>query len=369
MIKINHKVHFWIPMMIVIFGFSIFELRSLTGATSLTAIVSDSLEYINLIEGGTSTPPFSTRILLIYICKLLPLAPEASLLVVNSISLLLIILGSTALLRILNFSNKVIVFSVAAASTSFAFAYNFNNPYLTDLPAMASLILFLIALKKEKFNLALISCCISLLFRESIAALVPMFFLFFSFRKSVFASTLAAVTYATPKFLIAGEVSPLALQGEIDFLYIAKLITSYGILWLTCLLGYLSLRKKISWSFKFELSLLFFSFAGALLSSLHAADITRMYFLMFPAVCVGSCLLFEHVIKRGGLIHIVIFVLLNISLSLFLIPNYFFGSKQFSSFDQYIKSNVVEILVLFCLQSITLYKMLVAKNIKYSEQP
>jgi hypothetical protein len=364
MIKINHRVHFWIPVIIVIFGFSIFELRSITGATSLTAIVSDSLEYINLINGGTSSPPFSTRILLIYICKLLPLAPEVSLLVVNSISLLFIILGSTALLSILKFSNEVIVFSVVTASTSFAFAYNFNNPYLTDLPAMALLILFLIALKKEKFNLALISCCISLLFRESIAALVPMFFLFFSFRKSVFASILATVTYVTPKFLIAGGVSHLALQGEINLLYIIKLITSYGILWLTCLFGYLSLRKKISWSFKFELSLLFFSFVGALLSSLHAADITRMYFLMFPTICVGSSFLFERVIKSGGLIHIIIFALLNISLSLCFIPNYFWGSGQFGTFDQYIESNAVKILILISLQSITLYKMLVVKNIK-----
>lgn len=364
MLKINYKVDLWIPVIISLFGFSIFELRSLTGATSLTAIVSDSLEYINLIEGRASSPPFSTRILLIYICKVLPLAPETSLLFVNSISILLVILGSTVLLRILNFSNAVIAFSVVAVSTSFSFAYNFNNPYLTDLPAMASLILFLVALKKEKFNLALISCCVSLLFRESIAALVPMFFLFFSFRKSVFASFLAAVTYAGPKFLIAGGVSTLALQGEIDFLYIIKSVTSYGILWLTCLLGYLSLRKKISWAFKFELSLLFFSFAGSFLSSLHAADVTRMYFLMLPAVCIGTSFLIEQVIKNSGIILIIIFVSFNLILSLFFIPNHFIGSEQFNSFDQYIKSNVVEILILFSFQAITLYKMLVVKNIQ-----
>jgi hypothetical protein len=253
---------------------------------------------------------------------------------------------------------------VVAVSTSFAFAYNFNNPYLTDLPAMASMILFLVALKKEKFNLALISCCVSLLFRESIAALVPMFFLFFSFRKSVLASFIAAATYATPKFLIAGGVSTLVLQGEIDLLYIIKSITSYGILWLTCLLGYFSLRKKVGWAFKFELSLLFFSFAGSFLSSLHAADITRMYFLMLPAVCIGTSFLFERVIKNGGIILILVFILFSLILSVFFIPNYFVGSGQFNSFDQYVKSNAVEILILFSFQAITLYKMLVMKNIK-----
>lgn len=336
----------------------------MAGATDLTAIVSDSLEYINLIEGGASTPPFSTRILLIYICRILPLTPEISLLVINSLSILLVILGATALLKILNFSNEVIVFSVITTSTSFAFAYNFNNPYLTDLPAMASLILFLVALKKEKFYLALISCCTSILFRETIAPLVPMFFLFFDFRKSIFASFIAALTYAIPKFLIAGAVSTLSLEGHIDFLYIIKSITSYGILWLTCLLGYLSLCKKISWFFKFELSLLFFSFAGSFLSSLHAADITRMYFLMFPAVCIGTSFLFERVIKNGGMILIFAFTLFSIILTLFLVPNYFFGAGQFNSFDQYVKSNWGAILILFSFQTITLYKMITVKNIK-----
>ncbi len=89
-----------------------------------------------------------------------------------------------------------------------------------------------------------------------------------------------------------------------------------------------------------------------------------MYFLMFPTIYVGSSFLFERVIKSSGLIHIIIFALLNISLSLCFISNYFWGSGQFGTFDQYIESNAVKILILISLQSITLYKMLVVKNIK-----
>lgn len=351
---IKYRMQFFISVLIVIFGFSTFELRGASGVTGLASMTYDSLQYIKIIEGGMSEPPFSTRILLTYICRTLPFAPETSLLFVNCVSILLVLLGVFEVLKFLRFTNEISILAVTAVCSSFVFVYNFNNPYLTDLPAMASLVFFLAALQRQKFYLAVIISCISLLFRESIAALIPMFFLFFNFRQSVCASILAACAYMVPKIFIAGAVSALSLNRQIDFLYFLKFFTSYGVLWLGAALGYFVICNKIISSIKFEMSLLLLGFTGAALSSFHAADVTRMYFLMFPSVVIGVAYFFDFAVNGGQKYFVFIFVLVGIFLSLFLVPNHFFSSGDFNSFDAYIRSNSIWIFILFISQIIIL---------------
>jgi len=358
----NNKIQLFISVLIVVFGFSIFELRGMGGVTGLTSMTYDSLQYIKLIEGGLSEPPFSTRILLIYIGKILPFDPQASLFIVNCVSILFVLLGIFSVLGFLHFSNQVSILSVIAACSSFVFVYNFNNPYLTDLPAMASLVFFLVALQRRRFYLAIILCCISLLFRESIAALVPMFFLFFGFRQSVYAIFFAACAYMLPKILVAGNVSGLSLVHEITFLYLLKFFISYGVLWIAVALGYFTVRRKVVSSMKFEASLLLLSFAGAFLSSFHAADVTRMYFLMLPSIVIGLAYFFDFAINRGERYFIFIFVLLCVCLSILLVPNYFFASSMFDSLDAYIKSNSVWVMGLFILQIMILCKIFLSNK-------
>ncbi len=359
---IKYRIQFFVSILIVTFGFSIYELRGASGVTCLTSMTYDSLQYIKIIEGGVSEPPFSTRILLIYICRILPFTPEVSLLVVNCVSVFLVLLGIFGVLKFLRFSNEISILAVTAACSSFVFVYNFNNPYLTDLPAMASLVFFLVALQRQKFYLAVITSCISLLFRESIAVLIPMFFLFFNFRQSVYASILAAFVYIVPKIFIAGDVSAISLERQIDFLYFLKFFTSYGVLWLGAALGYSLLRNKLIASIKFEMSLLLLGFSGAVLSSFHAADVTRMYFLMFPSVVIGVAYFFNFAVNGGQKYFVYIFDLLGVFLSLLLIPNHFFSSEDFNSFDAYIGSNSVWIFVLFVFQIIILCKIILPIN-------
>lgn len=361
-ILINYRMQLIVSALIVISGFLIFELRGVSGVTGLTAMTYDSVQYIRLIEGGGSEPPFSTRILLIYICKILPFSAEVALLVVNAISMWLVLLCVFSLLEFLCFSVNIAILAVASSCSSFVFVYYFNNPYLTDLPAMAALIFFLAALIRREFKLALISCCVSLLFRESIAALIPMFFLFFNFRKSVFASVLAAFAYMAPKLFIAGNVSVLDFDRQIDFLYFIKFFMSYGMLWLASSLGYFTLCNRMTVSIKFEVSLLVLSFAGSVLSSLHAADVTRMYLLMFPSIVIGSAYLFKYAAAIGKGDLSVAFVLSNIFLSFLLMPNHLISSGGLASLDSYIKSNSVWILFFFVFQVFILYKIILSNN-------
>ena len=358
-----------VSILIVISGFLTFELRGESGVTGLTSMTYDSLQYIKIIEGGISEPPFSTRILLIYICRVLPFYPDISLLIVNYISMLLVLLGVFGVLNYLRFPNEISILAVIAVCSSFVFVYNFSNPYLTDLPAMASLVFFLAALQRQKFYLTLIFCCISLLFRESIVVLIPMFFLFFNFCKSVCASILAACTYIAPKILIAGNVSAVALDRQIDILYFLKFFTTYGVLWMAGALGYFILRKKAISSTKFEVSLLLFSFAGAVLSSFHAADITRMYFLILPSIVIGAAYFFDFAVSKGQKYYIFIFVLLGLLLSLFLVPNHFFPSRGFDSLDIYIGSNSVWICILFIFQILLVYKIIFPNKTRTAATP
>lgn len=355
---IKYRIQLIVSALIVIFGFLTFELREMSGVTGLTGMTYDSIQYIRLIEGGISEPPFSTRILLIYICKILPFPSDFSLLVVNAISMWLMLFGVFSLLELLCFSIQISISAVIAACSSFVFIYYFNNPYLTDLPAMAAIIFFLVALQREKFKLALISCCVSLLFRESMAALVPMFFLFFEFRKSVFACALAAFAYLGPKLLIAGDVSALYLDRQMDLLFFIKFFMSYGMLWVTGLFGYFALRNKMTTSFKFEVSLLAFSFTGSVLSSLHAADVTRMYFLMLPSIVIGTAYLFKYAVAMDKGSFAVAFVLLNVFSGFLLIPNHLIPSGNYDSLDAYIRSNSLWIFIFFTSQTFVLYKII-----------
>ena len=93
LIKNKYKIYFLISFLIVALGFSMFEVRSADGITGLTSMTYDSLQYIKLIEGGASEPPFSTRVLLIYLCKILPFAADVSLFIANVISMLLLLVG------------------------------------------------------------------------------------------------------------------------------------------------------------------------------------------------------------------------------------------------------------------------------------
>jgi Gpi18-like mannosyltransferase len=90
--------------------------------------------------------------------------------------------------------------------STFSFAYNFTNPYLTDLPGMAFMILFLLFLVQRRFWPALICLVVSLGFRETAIVLSPLFLLVFNFKRSVLAGILALAAYVVPKIILTGHL-------------------------------------------------------------------------------------------------------------------------------------------------------------------
>ena len=133
-------------ILITSFGLLFFQQRSQESLSLLNAFTYDASMYLNMVNGLEVPGPHSCRILLPILAKLLPLGSVESILIINIISFAITFYGLIKILEKFSISRSAILFSLAIFFSTYSLAYNFTNPFLSDL---AEVILQII--KNESF--------------------------------------------------------------------------------------------------------------------------------------------------------------------------------------------------------------------------
>ena len=235
--KFNFSNYIFFSLIITIFGFFIYHQRFLAASSLLHSLGIDELNYIKLGSNQIVDEKLhACRVLLPLMAYLLPMEPAKAIYLINCISFFLLILSICKMLEILSISKNIIIFTVSILLFTFSVSYNFTNPYLTDVPGMLTLVIFVISIFKFRYYSSLFWIVISLLFRETAVVLAPLFFLTFSKKKAVFASVIIILVYAVPKLIIAGSITcgfdrPISFSYFLEFEFVAKILASYSSIW------------------------------------------------------------------------------------------------------------------------------------------
>ena len=305
--------------------------------------------YLDLIEGKDAPEPFSTRFMLIFLGQILPGSAVENILTVNIICLYILTLSLFRLARKYTSSPISAALSVVFIFGSFSFSYNFTNPYLTDLPGLAFLTLFIISVQNRNFYNAIIFMAISLFFRETGIVLLPLFLMAFRKKLAITGIFISILAYVGPKIYIAGGIYSPVMQTNLGLTYVVKVILSLGWIWAIAGLSLFLNRNKLT---KFEITLLLFSFIGSFYSSLTAADTTRMFLLMIPVCTVLIAFLLKDPTKN--LWFWTIICLLFLANTMLMLPTTIFDGSGYSSIESFVISNVKVIAVVNTLIFITL---------------
>lgn len=351
---------FLISLVITSFGFLFFYQRFQDAPSLLNTFTSDAQMYLNMANKIEVPGPFSCRILLPFIAKLLPLKPLQSIFFINIVSFVALFYGLIKMLEIFSIDRKVIIFTLGIFFSTYSVAYNFTNPFLTDLPALATMIFFINSIIKFQFVTSLFWFVSSLLFRETIIVLAPLFLITFSLKKSISACVFILLIYTIPKLLISGDIhcgfhSLISFHLLFDIEFLTKTILSYGVLWFVGILGLTSLKNYKGHLFKVGCGLLILSLVGSILSSFKSVtDITRMYFLALPILTLGSAFFIKKVsLQRYSFLYLVALLLAGFLLSIGFFPNILIHG-DFNSLKEFARSNIYILILGFFIQFIIL---------------
>ena len=337
---------FLISLVITSFGFLFFYQRFQDAPSLLNTFTYDAQMYLNMVNKIEVPGPFSCRILLPFIAKLLPLKPLQSIFFINIVSFVALFYGLIKMLESFSIDRKVIIFTLGIFFSTYSVAYNFTNPFLTDLPALATMIFFINSIIKLQFVTSLFWFVSSLLFRETIIVLAPLFLITFSLKKSISACVFILLIYTIPKLLISGDIhcgfhSLISFHLLFDIEFLTKTILSYGVLWFVGILGLTSLKNYKGHLFKVGCGLLILSLFGSILSSFKSVtDITRMYFLALPILTLGSTFFIKKVsLQRYSFLYLVALLLAGFLLSTGFFPNILIHG-DFNSLKEFARSNI-----------------------------
>ena len=351
---------FLISLVITSFGFLFFYQRFQDAPSLLNTFTYDAQMYLNMANNIEVPGPHSCRILLPLLAKHLPLKPLQSIFFINIVSFVALFYGLIKMLESFSIDRKVIIFTLGIFFSTYSVAYNFTNPFLTDLPALATIIFFINSIIKFQFVTSLFWFVSSLLFRETIIVLAPLFLITFSLKKNISACVFILLIYTIPKLLISGYIhfcfnSLISFHLLFDIEFLTKTILSYGVLWFVGILGLTSLKNYKGHLFKVGLGLLILSLAGSILSSFKSVtDITRMYFLALPILTLGSALFIKKVyLQRYSFLYLAALLLAGFLLSIGFFPNILIHG-EFNSLKEFARSNIYILILGFFIQFIIL---------------
>ena len=350
----------FVSLIITALGFLFFNQRFQDAPSLLNTFTYDAQMYLNMTNKIEVPGPFSCRILLPVLAKLLPLKSLYSIFFINFISFIFLFYGLIKMLESFSIDRKVIIFTLGIFFSTYSVAYNFTNPFLTDLPALATMIFFINSIIKFQFVTSLFWFVSSLLFRETIIVLAPLFFITFSLKKSISACIFILLIYTIPKFLISGDIlcsfnAPISFHLLFDIEFLTKTILSYGVLWIVGILGLTSLKNYKGHLFKVGSGLLILSLVGSILSSFKSVtDITRMYFLALPILTLGSTFFIKKIsLQRHSFLYLVALFLAGFLLSIGFFPNILIHG-DFNSLKEFARSNIYILILGFFIQFIIL---------------
>ena len=358
---------FILSSILILVGFFYFEPRSFDSLSPINNLGIDETNYLKLSLGiNDVAKTHLCRFFLPLLVKLLPFDAINGIFYINLISFFFLYFGLIKILDKFLISRANIFFTLLVFNFSFSVAYNFNNPYLTDLPAMATIIFYIYSMIKSRFVASLFWISISLLFRETAIVLWPLFFIRFSIIQSVLATFVILIIYFLPKLIIVGSFDcgpdhSFTFYTMLNYEFIAKSFLSYGSLWFIGLFGLFFYNRKNKLVI-FFICLSFLSLSGSLLSSIKSiTDVTRMYFLSYPILALGMAFYLQNINNKKNLILILTCLIVStIFFSTGLVPNILINGS-FDNFKHFARSNLELIIIsslfqlffvlIFCLKN------------------
>lgn len=342
-------------------GFLLFHQRSPDALSLLNILTFDAQMYLNMTNGIEVPGPHSCRILMPYLAKAFQFNSLQSIFTINIISFVILFYGLVKMLEIFVINRSAILYSLTIFFSTYSLAYNFSNPYLVDLPALATITLFIYSIIKHRFITSLFWFISSLLFRETAIVLIPLFFFTFSSKKAIFVSILSILVYSIPKLIISGDIycnfkSSFNFSLLFDFEFMIKIILSYGPVWFLGFIGLINLKNYKN-NLKKIISILFIlSLIGSVLSSFKSVtDITRMCFLMLPILVLGSAMLINNIfLQKHSSLYLVIISISGLFASIGYFPNIFIQA-EFNSLKEFAISNNIIIVSNLFVQSIFIF--------------
>ncbi len=271
--------------------------RSVHGESHWLSLSPDTYEYVRMVRGGSANPPFAYRWLVPLLASLLPLSPLQALYAITQVS---VVLANALLLwvlrALLHFRLSAACLSVIAFMTSTRSLLLVQNPFLVDgfsLLMMTLMLAALLADKPGRFALAAVTGVAS---RED-CLFGAVGFLAARRRLGGVAIVVAAVTvyglarWAQPGTSLSSFVFRLAEPS-----YYPKAYFALGFLWPLTLAGLWLVRT----SRLGRLLLPYFActLAGSLVSTLFAADVTRMFLSILPVSAVACAVVFDRLWGR-----------------------------------------------------------------------
>ena len=313
----------------VLIGYLFFYQRKIFGESLVYTLGIDEMNYINLADGLESTSLLHTcRFFLPLIFKNLPFTGLNKFFIVNLVSFVFLFFSLIKFAKEYQIPDKIIYINFIIFFSCFSFSYNFTNFYLTDLPALTTIVLFLLSIIRKSYFYSLFWIVLSLLIRETAIIFAPIFFFTFSSKKSIFSILIIILVYILPKVIISG-VPNCGIERLFNFntllslnFYI-KFFLSYSSIWFFGLIGLFSIKNYSNHLNKLTIVILILTLLGTFFSGWQSVtDVSRMNFLSLPILFLGSSFLLNKIIKYENNNYFIILLILSGYLMLIgLLPN------------------------------------------------
>jgi len=262
------------------------------------------------------------------IFKNLPFSSLNQFFIINLASFVFLFFSLIKFAKEYQIPDKIIYITFFIFLSCFSVSYNFTNFYLTDLPALTTITLFLISIIRKSYFQSLFWISLSLLIRESAIIFAPIFFIIFSTKKSIFSTLIIILIYVLPKVIISGVpdcgiVRRFNFNTLLSLNFYIKFFLSYSSIWFLGLIGLYSIKNYSNYLYKLTIVISILTILGTFFSSwLSVTDVTRMNFLSFPILFLGLSFLLNKIIKHDNNNYFIIFLILSGYLMLIgLLPN------------------------------------------------
>ena len=265
----------------------------------------DATFYVRMVEGPMTgvPPPFSFRVLVPWLARLLPLPAPAALLVISYASLFGCYLIIMASCRVAGLRLRDAIVGVVSIWGSTWHLYGFWNPYLTDAFGLLMLAIMMWAVLTGTLWAFAAAAIVGVLARETTAVLVPAWLITRQWRAAIAVAGGTLAVAALPRILMQPSIDAVAAAPALSgdqlqthpIIVLRQIAASWGIVWLFAIAGIACLpgadRRRLGAVF---IALL----AGALAASAVATDLGRMFAFLAPVLAIGCAQLYA-VLRRA----------------------------------------------------------------------
>ena len=332
-----------IPLLFLGSGHLFVLQRTLNGPTPYLTIRGDTLSYVRMMEGDFSKvrPPFTYRILVPFIARILPFSPTESLRVVSYLSLYACYLFILLTCLRLGISMPSATVGLLTVFVTPWHLYSYHNPFLTDAFQLMIIAVMIFSLACGYFSFFAPCSILGVLGRETMVFLVPVWFLTRDRRRGLLLLGAAVAILLFLWYVMRSNTSTVALISEKFntigifrdlYSYGTRIMLSWNYAWVLSLIGMWLIpgEQRVSLITSFLLLI-----SCAFLTSLIATDTGRMFALLAPVLAVFCAQLCDSLKKSGHTLVIFSMVAIALVAALVALPNVILGEQRetFQSFQ------------------------------------